>query len=290
MRIVGVRRAIRRIVPDAVISFMPETNVITLLATRGLRVPVIVSEHAHPGYSAMRGIWRCFRRLTYGSASHIVAVSEGVAAHFRGKWQERVSVIPNPVARIDARDHANRPRVVVGMGRLVRIKGFDLLMEAFAMVKDRHPEWGLVVYGEGPLRGELEDLRDRFGLQGRCAFPGLAQDAFEVFQNTGLFVLSSRSEGFGNVLLEAMACGLAVVAFDCPSGPREIIRDGEDGILVPRDDVSALAMALERLLSDDEERERLARNAPEIMERFGVERIMGLWEALLMEITESQAR
>jgi glycosyltransferase involved in cell wall biosynthesis len=146
------------------------------------------------------------------------------------------------------------------MGRLHPQKGFDLLLEAFSRIKDQYPDWSLTILGDGPLREQIESLRDELGLKGRVHLPGAVKNPHQVLKQAELFVLSSRREGFSLALLDAMSYGLPVVAFDCRSGPREIIRDGVDGVLVPPEDVGAMAEALGRLMSDESERNRLAFN------------------------------
>ena len=292
-RILVIRRAIRESDPEVVLSFLERVNVRTVLAGVGLGIPIVVSEHSDPAHHPIRRIWAALRMISYRRASGVVALTEDALAYFPEAVRRRGYVIPNPVSMDDyslSAPSPERSKIVLAMGRLSYEKGFDQLLHAFTIVAEKHAGWTLAVWGEGPLRSVLEELRDQLGLRGRVLFPGWTADPFGEMRRAGLFVLSSRYEGFGMVLAEAMACGVAVVSFDCPSGPSEIIRHGVDGLLVPRDDVVALAGAMDRLLSDEGERKRLGARAVEVTSRFAKGSVMGMWEAVLQAAVRSQPR
>ncbi len=283
-----LRRVIREENPDAVISFLDSTNVLTLLATRGLGRPVIVSEHIDPGRYRIKPMWNLLRRWVYPFADRVVVLTERVLEFFPASLRPRLEVIPNPVLKPASGDAPGLelppgPRVVA-MGRLAEQKGFDILLKAFAQLKDRHPDWSLVLLGEGELRRPLELLRDSLGLTDRVRLAGRVEGPEAVLARSDLFVLSSRFEGFPMALCEAMAAGLPVISTDCPTGPREIVRPGLDGILVPPEDPAALAAAMDRLMTDSGERRRLASRAPEIIERFDLKKIMDSWEKVLLAV------
>ena len=290
-RVFALRRAVIKSQPDAVIAFCDRTNIYTLLATVGLRISVIVSERYDPNaYPIARG-WSLARRWTYPWAACVVTQTRAALGYFSPRVQRRGRIIPNPVfippflrpgsAQLSA--SPDRHKIMIAIGRLAPQKGFDLLLEAFGRIAPQHPEWTLEIWGDGPLRESLEAVVGQLELQGRVRLPGTTKEPWQKMREADLFVLSSRFEGFPNVLCEAMACGLPVISFDCPSGPSEIIRDGIDGVLVPAGDVDALEAAISRLMDHPEERERLAARAPEVLDRFGLGKVMAVWDQLIDE-------
>jgi GalNAc-alpha-(1->4)-GalNAc-alpha-(1->3)-diNAcBac-PP-undecaprenol alpha-1,4-N-acetyl-D-galactosaminyltransferase len=288
-RVRGLRRGIRASNPQAVISFMSTMNIITLLATRGLPVPVIVSERIDPATYPIGRVWKHLRLWTYPMADRLVLQSERASHYFPSKIRSRVSIIPNPVvsppsaSQIPSDRQQARP-LLVGMGRLVHQKGFDLLIRAFARLGEHQRDWTVLILGEGPARIELEALRSNLGLDNRVLLPGRIRNVHEVLQQADLFVMPSRYEGFPNALCEAMACGLPVICTDCPSGPREIIRHGIDGFLVANENIEALTSRMDQLMGSEAERKRLASRAPEVKMRFSLESIMQMWEETLYDI------
>ncbi|MEG4320540.1 MULTISPECIES: glycosyltransferase family 4 protein [unclassified Microcoleus] len=289
-----LRQTIRALQPDAVISFMAEINILTLLALTQTNYPVIVNEQNNPDTDT-QNLWKQLRRWIYPRANKVVSVSEGVDNYF-DDWLPKTqrAVIFNPLQPINGETGTfdlpqgadPNKKWAIAMGRLVYQKNFELLLSAFHKIIDRYPDWQLLIFGEGEMRKELEHLRDHFGLGEQVLLPGQTKNPIAVFKSSQLFILSSRWEGLPAVLFEALACGLPVVSTDCPSGPREIIRDGVDGILVPTEDMLALATAMDSLMSDEEKRTTLAARAPEVKERFSLEKIVEKWEELLKQIVE----
>jgi GalNAc-alpha-(1->4)-GalNAc-alpha-(1->3)-diNAcBac-PP-undecaprenol alpha-1,4-N-acetyl-D-galactosaminyltransferase len=289
-RVRALRRNLTHARPDAVVSFGDTTNIQTLMATVGLRLPVVICEQIDPRQYPIGTAWNVLRRLLYPAAEVLVVVSSAMATSWAGQVvrQEKVRVIPNPVYVTPDRsvrgDGHGGKKTMAAMGRLVHQKGFDNLLHAFRLCSDRHPEWSLHILGEGAERLSLEALRSELRLDDRVRFLGVVKEPAEVLRQADLFVMSSRFEGFPLSLIEAMACGLPVISTDCPTGPSEIIRNGIDGLLVAPGDVTALAHAMDRLMDNPEERRSLAVRAVEVIERFGPDKIMSLWDQVLSNI------
>lgn len=282
-RLRALRSAIRRSKPDGVISFMTENNVLTRLATLGLRGPVVVSERVVYQRPSIPRSWRTLRPIAYLLSTAIVMQTRDSVVEVPRWLRPKVRVIPNPVppGPLKLTRSFEGRKQLVAMGRLSREKGFDLLLQAFARLAPRHPDWDLTIWGEGALKEQLTQQRDDLGLTDRVGIPGSTRTPREQLAASDIFVLSSRYEGFPNVLCEAMATGLPVVAFDCPFGPGEIIRNGVDGMLVPTGDVDALVAELDRLMSNEALRDRLGAEAVSIVERYSLANIAAQWEALL---------
>lgn len=284
-RIGALRRAIARLRPDMVLSFGDRTNVLVLLATVGLGVPTFAVERTDPRWAPNGPLWKLARRVAYLMAAGVVVQTENVARWARLRWP-RVRVIPNFV---EATPYVARPGSSEGdlellaVGRLEPVKGFDILIRAFAEVAAVHDEWRLTILGEGPERERLERLTAELGLDRKVSMPGWVRHPSERMARSHAFALPSNREGFPNALLEAMASGLPAVAFDCASGPGEIISHERDGILVPPGDANRLAAALEHLMANAAERERMGAAAREAVQRYAPERIMPLWSDLLGE-------
>lgn len=274
-RVRRLRSLLKDLRPDAVVAFMTEASVVALAAAKGLGIPVVVSERNQPDRPGLGGIHRLGRRLTYTSAAAIVVQTADIA-----EWARRfgvpVEIIPNPVSIEPlAPERRASPPIVAAMGRLTGQKGFDVLIASFASIAGRHPDWRLVIHGEGPERAGLERAAAVSECGGRISLPGLSKDAAAALAQASLFVLPSRFEGYPNVLIEALAAGLPVIATSCPGGNAEILGEGEFGLLVPPDDSSALAKALDTMMSSADVRAMyaaLSRDAVAGLETSGVSR------------------
>lgn len=290
-RVHAVRKQLREIRPDMVLSMMSSACVIAILAALGLGIRVIATEHTFPRHSSISKLWDWLRRTTYPHAYRVVMLTpEGLQWLHQCIPKANGAVIPNPIPfplpgskpKLFPDAYSGKGRsLILAIGRLDDGKQFDHLLDAFARLFLRHPEWDLVILGEGPERAALEREVLRLELVGRAFLPGHAGNVGDWYERADLFVLTSRYEGFGNTLAEAMSYGCAAVSYDCDAGPRNIVNDGVDGLLIsPVGDVPALSRALDRLMYDEPERKRLATNAIAVRDRFSIVRILALWDDL----------
>jgi GalNAc-alpha-(1->4)-GalNAc-alpha-(1->3)-diNAcBac-PP-undecaprenol alpha-1,4-N-acetyl-D-galactosaminyltransferase len=291
VRLVALRRFIVAERPDVIVSFLSNVNVAAVLAAAGLGIPVILSERIDPFEEKISSILRLFCRLTYPFADALVVQTIAVAEKYNaaGRAFRKLRVIANPVSEQilsnRCRGSAGTTKRLVSIGRLSEQKQFCILIGVFAALSARHPAWSLHIFGEGHLRFELERQVSELGQEGRVMLPGLISNVGEVLAESDIFVMTSKYEGFPNALLEAMAVGLPCVAFDCPSGPREMSMDGEVVSLVPAGDRRALEQALEKLMLDGGIRQTLGRSAcASVVDRYSLNAVLEKWDALFDEL------
>jgi glycosyltransferase involved in cell wall biosynthesis len=200
----------------------------------------------------------------------------------------RLAQIPNTVYPMGGPAPDLSTKTLIAAGRYMTQKGFDLLIPAFAKIAADFPDWTLRIHGKGPLRQKVEQLVEDADLAGQVELPGPATDMGAALADASIFVLSSRFEGFPLILIEAMSKGLAVVSFDCPTGPSDIIDDHENGILVPAKDIDALAAGMRELMADEELRRRVAARATQSAKAYEIDSIGPHWEELFTSLTNSR--
>lgn len=284
-RIRVIRQILKALSPKIVVSFMDSTNVLTLMATLGTGVHVVATEHTSPHHYHPGMIWAALRRVVYPLAGAIIVQSEEAKNYYSSRIQRQITVLPNPIEIFEKNEPLDKlsKRILVGMGRLSPEKGFDLLIDAFASVAEDFPEWTLVVLGEGDSRQILELQVANLGISDRVLLPGFVYNPHDWFRQADLFVLSSLFEGFSNVLVEAMMCGLPVVSSNCPWGPRHILGDSVGGLLVEAGEIDSLAEGLAKVMGDPALRESMAVQAMEESRRYEVDKVMKQWEAVVIQ-------
>ena len=278
-------KVLEREMPDIVISTIRrEINFLPLLKDGSIKVAElhVTKDFYHPNFP--KGMNRLLRERKDRVRLKKLKLMDAVVfltAQEKSFWPElsNVHVIPNPLVLKPKDVSTCQAKQVIAVGRYVPQKGFDLLIEAWSIVNACYPDWVLKIYGDGnPV--ELQDQIDRLNLTESCKLKPSTTVIEEKYCDSSIFVLSSRYEGFGMVLVEAMACGLPSIAFDCPSGPSEIIRDGIDGFLVENGNVKEMAKRICNLIKDDLLRKEMGERAQLNSARFHMENIAAQWKDL----------
>lgn len=281
-----LRRFLKREAIERIVDVDTGASWYSIPAAWGTDAKVFAWEHFHLFVNV--GDWpqrlrrSAGRRLAAHWAAAIVTLTEKDRRQYLTNLHCHAPVvaIPNPLTIAHNERGALDGPVVLGAGRLVPAKGFDLLLEAWAAIAPRHLEWRLRIVGSGPDEALLKAQAARLDIAKRVEFVPNTEDMASEFRSASIFVCSSRFEGFGLVLVEAKSFGLPVVSFDCACGPSDILRHEEDGLLAPKEDVQALGAALDRLMSNEKERKAFGRRAIEDS-RFDLDRVLPLWQRLL---------
>jgi glycosyltransferase involved in cell wall biosynthesis len=285
-----LQRVLKRLRSDVLISTRPSLNIAAAMFTAG-RVVVVGQEHTTLEYHDA-GVLPHLRQW-YPKLDAFVTLSDEEKTtyeRFLSGSPLDIHTIPNGIPEIAYPRSRQENRVVMAAGRLAKIKGYDRLITAFAQVVREHPDWQLRVYGDGAQRNKLRRLTGELGIYNNVTFMGKTTDIEGAFAKASIHAMSSHIEGFAMTIVEALACGVPTVSFDCPRGPRQVIDHEHNGLLIPDGDVDALARGISGLIEDETRRRRLAANALASAAAFGIGRVGARWEALLTELVAAKRR
>ena len=278
-RIKILKKKLLELDPDIVISFMTETNIISTISCRIIDKPIIIAERS--SYDFLKPwVWVKLRKLVYRFSNALIVQTK--CEKEKCHRLANTFVINNPLNLKDTIINNNKEKNILAVGRLDRHKGFDRLIKAFSHVDQK--DWKLTIIGEGNERSNLEKLIFDLNLTNTISMPGRTKAIEKWYQKSSIFVLSSRTEGFPNVLCEAMAYGCACISFDCISGPNEIITDKVDGFLVKNGDINALYARMNFLINNPEEMLRIGKEAMKIRARLNIDSIMHQWDKIIKKI------
>jgi glycosyltransferase involved in cell wall biosynthesis len=277
-QIFQLRRRVKEIKPDLVISFQTNQNALSVLATRGRNIPVIVSERGDP--YQYHDIVAKLKTRVINKAEGGVFQTKKAMQYYGEELQKRSIVIYNPNTVTGIERPETRNNEIAFVGRFdIHQKRQDLAVEAFKIVADAVPDVKLAFYGAGKEQEIIKKQAYDLGLEDRVLFKGLVKDVPTAIKDSRLFLMTSDFEGMPNALIEAMACGLPCVSTDCsPGGASELIQSEENGIVVPCGDAKAIAAAILRLLNDQEEAEKMGTEAQKIVDKLNPAIIYGRWE------------
>ena len=275
---------------DAYTVMLPKTTIMLLMFRWRTKAKVIAAERVDPASYSNR-IAKMLRRFAKRADGWVFQTEDAQKWYGNAIEKCKATVIPNAINPIFIRPQyvGEKRKIIAGAGRLNDQKNFGLLIRAFAKIAPEFPEYNLIIYGKGDREQGLKSLVDSLGLQGRVEFPGNIQNIAEEMEKNTMFVLSSDFEGMPNALMEAMALGLPSVSTDCPcGGPRYLIRDGVNGVLVPVGDADKMAEAMRKILSDSNIAENMGKEAMKIAKELAPDKIYDLWEKFIISTIEGR--
>lgn len=293
-----LKKVLRQIEPDVVISTgTSEKNFLPCLSIKSNLVFIREIHNnknyrlslAHGFIATMIAIWGDF--IDYGIYIKrydkiVVLTNEDKTTNWKNN--KKVIVIPNSVTSLCSQQSLLTTKKVIAIGRLTFQKNFESLINSWQYVERRHKNWTLEIWGEGGLKAELEKLINQHQLAKSVLLKGYTYDIYSKLHDASIFALTSRIEGFGLVIVEAMSCGLPIVSYSCPCGPKDIITDGKDGFLVPVNDEKALAEKICYLIEHEEERKSMGMAAREKSKQYSIDNITHKWMDLFNKLIDEK--
>ncbi|MHC1720678.1 MAG: glycosyltransferase family 4 protein [Clostridiaceae bacterium] len=284
-----IRKTVKKYGFDVLIEADVILRIFTIPACFGLSIPVVSWEHFNFNSNLGLKLRDYARILAARHSKYIVTLTETDRKSYMAnlKCKAKVMAIENPLVFYPEEYTDCSKKVVLTVGRLNYQKGYDNLLDAWRIVHRKHPDWTLRIAGTGELEQQLKDQAKDLEIDKSVKFLGQISNVAEEYKNSNIYAMSSRFEGFPMVLLEAMSFGLPVVSFDCQTGPRDMIKDGEDGILVNPGDIKGLAEGINRLIENDSLRKTMSVNARNNIKRFSKENILNKWVQLFEAIDKN---
>ena len=288
-----LRKLVKSINPDQVISFLTRVNVASALSLVGLKIPLTICERTWTPFATLNKKFYWLYKILFKNIDRIIVQTDESRTWLHNYFHTiEVNVIPNPTMypipfqneqSIDPNSLLQIDRkIILASGRMHKYKQFDLLINAYSSISHKYLDWDLVILGDGEERVDLSQQSLNLGLEKRVHLPGSVGNVSVWYQRADLFVLSSSVEGFPNVLLEAMTYGLPCISFDCDTGPRDMIENGINGILIdPADKEFGITRALIRLIDDENYRKEISTNSILLRDRYSVTSIMKKWDHVL---------
>lgn len=291
-KMLWLRNYVSTMKPDVVIPFRVSVYTTTLFSLLGISVPVISSERIDP--HVPDPIWNFLRRLLLPFTTHLVVQTSYIKSYYPKFIQKKTSVILNPVNEdvftgIDDEQLAcdNRLNRIISVARLAPQKNQKMMIKAFAELASEYPDWQLVIYGEGPIREELESLVENLRLSGRVLLPGRTEHVIDELRKSKIFCFSSDYEGLSNAMIEAFCIGLPIVS-TCVSGTEDMLVNGENGFIIPINDQRAMVHSLKALLNDERLRIEMGERNRKKADSFSMDGIFSQWENLIKTIVKDE--
>jgi len=271
---------------DLTLSFMTTSNVLSVIASKALKIPCIISERSNPYIYTHNSFWNKLIKYTYPKANRLVVQSKLIKDYYiQFVDKTKVSILPNPISEtLTSRKVIPKEskKIILNVGRLDSNKAQDLLIKAFANIERKN--WNLTFVGDGHLRNAYQDLTEELNINQSVTFAGNVNDIENYYNKASIFAFTSKSEGFPNALVEAMYFELACVSTDCPTGPSEVIEDSNNGFLIPVDDQKALEYKLEQLMTNENLRKSYGKEAYKTAQACEITNVAAQWNKLITEL------
>lgn len=268
---------------DLTIGFTTTASILALISSKSIKIPCIISERSNPNVKVLGKLWRFLRKKYYPTATYLVVqTNQNLLYYSQFLSKEKIKILPNPLSKeliANKKINATRERTILNVGRLDKNKSQDVLIRAFSNIEAN--DWQLIFVGDGSEKDNYIKLTQSLNLESKVSFVGNSTQVYNYYNSSSIFAFTSKSEGFPNVLIEAMYFELPCISTDCPNGPSEIINEGSNGFLIPVDDQNALEKKLKLLMLSDDLCNNIGQDAFISAKNYETDSIVKKWDELI---------